>query len=233
MLSDIDLTKLHAATAFHLDASGRMLSINEVAPDQPAPRLFLGRTQAGNIWLFRHDLPDSLIRDLERLLHAEPVATDLSRRPSVLPGVINVLNVHASVQSTSLGPTWRFPDQLEPPIGVVAITSLNVGALRRNYPFTAAHIEDLQPCMAVIQDGDAVSVCFSARNAPEAAAAGVDTVEAFRGRGYAPAVVTAWGIAVRESNRVPLYSTSWDNLASRAVARKLGLVLYGADLSIT
>jgi hypothetical protein len=36
---------------------------------------------------------------------------------------------------------------------------------------------------------------------------------------------------VRRENRIPLYSTSWDNAASRGVARRLGLVLYGADLS--
>jgi predicted GNAT family acetyltransferase len=76
------------------------------------------------------------------------------------------------------------------------------------------------------------SVCFSARNTPVAAEAGVDTVEEFRGRGYAPAVVAAWARAVRQEGRVPLYSTSWDNLASRSVARKLGLVMYGADFSL-
>jgi len=60
----------------------------------------------------------------------------------------------------------------------------------------------------------------------------VVTVEAFRGRGFASAVVAAWANAVRESDRVPLYSTSWENAASRAVATKLGLTLYGADLWI-
>jgi hypothetical protein len=32
--------------------------------------------------------------------------------------------------------------------------------------------------------------------------------------------------------QVPLYSTSWENLASQGVARRLGLQLYGVDLSI-
>ena len=48
---------------------------------------------------------------------------------------------------------------------------------------------------------------------------------------HAAAVVAAWAAAVRASGRLPLYSTSWDNVASQGVARKLGLVLYGADLS--
>ncbi|MGH2617528.1 MAG: GNAT family N-acetyltransferase, partial [Thermomicrobiales bacterium] len=41
-----------------------------------------------------------------------------------------------------------------------------------------------------------------------------------------------WAQAVRQEGRIPLYSTSWENLASQAVARKLGLVLYGVDLDI-
>jgi len=89
-----------------------------------------------------------------------------------------------------------------------------------------------QPCVAIVADGRLASLCFSSRNTPIAAEAGVNTLEEFRGRGYAPAVVAAWGQAVRAEGRIPLYSTSWDNLASRSVARKLGLVLYGADFSI-
>ena len=58
------------------------------------------------------------------------------------------------------------------------------------------------------------------------------TLEGYRGRGDAAAVVSGWAAAVREGGKTPLYSTSWDNEASKGVARKLGLVLYGTDLSI-
>jgi hypothetical protein len=46
-------------------------------------------------------------------------------------------------------------------------------------------------------------------------------------------LLPTWARAVRALGAEPLYSTSWQNAASRAVARKLGLVLYGTDLSIS
>lgn len=233
MLSDMELINLQATTSFLYDQRGRMLGINEPEPDKPAPRLFLGRTTAGNTWRFRHDLPASLVSELERLLQTEPIATDLRQPPSILAGLVDTLARHGPVQSVSMGPAWQVPEEVEAPVGVVAIMHENVGVMRRHFPWISSHLPAYQPCRAVRVDGEAVSVCFSSRNGLEAAEAGVNTVEAFRGRGYAPSVVAAWARAVRESNRIPLYSTSWDNLASQAVARKLGLVLYGADLSIT
>jgi predicted GNAT family acetyltransferase len=74
-------------------------------------------------------------------------------------------------------------------------------------------------------------MCFSSRTSAYAAEAGVETAPEFRGRGYASAVVTRWAEVVRQSGRRPLYSTSWDNLASQGVAKKLGLILYGEDCS--
>lgn len=46
------------------------------------------------------------------------------------------------------------------------------------------------------------------------------------------ALVAAWARRVRQQDAVPLYSTSWDNLASQAVARSLGAHLLGADFWI-
>ncbi len=98
---------------------------------------------------------------------------------------------------------------------------------------TAREFEGREPFMAVIENGAAVSLFHSARLTDQAAEAGVETLEAYRGHGYATAVVAEWARAIRATGRVPLYSTSWDNLASRAVARGLGLVQYGTDLSLT
>ncbi|MFA6111893.1 MAG: hypothetical protein WDA75_24290 [Candidatus Latescibacterota bacterium] len=63
--------------------------------------------------------------------------------------------------------------------------------------------------------------------------AGIDTLEAYHGRGYASATVVGWALLVRLVGCLPLYSTSWGNLASQGVARRLGLILYGVDLHWT
>src|SRR5688572_12019360 len=61
MLSDLELMELNVAALYRHDARGRMLAENEPG-DFPAPRLYVGLTSGGNLWRFRHDLPDSLVR---------------------------------------------------------------------------------------------------------------------------------------------------------------------------
>ena len=63
----------------------------------------------------------------------------------------------------------------------------------------------------------------------EAAEAGVETLEAFRHQGLALAAVACWARAVQQTGRLALYSTSWDNEASLAVARRLSARIYGED----
>ena len=229
-LSDLALIDLQAVALYTHDARGRIVRINE--PDgERAPRLFLGRTRAGNLWRFRNDLPDDLVAALDRRLAREPIAADLSQPPACYDDLYDLLQSQAPVAAIWAGPAWRFPDEIAVPTGVVAITPANSDLLRAHFPWAAREIAALLPCYAVVQGGAAVSICRSVRLTPDAAEAGVDTVAAYRGRGYATAVAAAWAIAVRASGRIPLYSTSWDNLASRRVAQHLGLVLYGADLA--
>ena len=89
------------------------------------------------------------------------------------------------------------------------------------------------PWLAVVQDSQAVSICQSVRSSWRAHEAGVDTLETYRQRGYAVSAVAAWALAVRELDLVPLYSTSWENLASQGLARRLGLIQYGVDYHLT
>ena len=233
--SDWDLMQIHVSALYRHDERNRLLAVNEPGDprpdDPPPPRLYLGRTRAGNLWRIRHDLAESSVVELEAVLSAEPIADDLSQPPRCLPALQATLARDAPLSGTWSGPAWRFP--IEIPISEHVVIPVAPGNEDLVRPVLGA--DDLpwrQPCLAIVVGGRLASLCFSARNTPIAAEAGVETGQEFRGRGYAPAVVAAWARAVRDEGRIPLYSTSWDNLASRSVARKLGLVLYGTDLSI-
>jgi RimJ/RimL family protein N-acetyltransferase len=237
MISGWDLMPIHVSALYHHDERNRLLAVNEPGhprPDDSAPpRLYIGRTREGLSWRFRHDLPEWLIAELEMMLAAEPVEVDLSQPPRCLPALQATLARDAPLAGTWSGPAWHFPDEIPASEHeVVRVTTADDDLVRPVFPLLADDLPWCQPCLAIIADGRLASLCFSSRNTPIAAEAGVNTLEEFRGRGYAPAVVGAWGQAVRAEGRIPLYSTSWDNLASRSVAHKLGLVLYGADLSI-
>lgn len=237
MLDDLDpldhrdLMERRLPTLYRLDAADRPLAVNE-AGGPPAPRLVIGRTLAGTIWRFRHDLPVDVARAIDELLAAEPPPRDLREPPRALARVQAILAAQAPVTRVWFGPAWYCPAHLAPP-GTIAPRPVTDGAdLARTFPDLAPEVAARQPCLAVWEGGAIVAVCFSSRNGASAAEAGVATLAPFRGRGYAAAAVAAWAAAVRRTDRLPLYSTSWDNLASQGVARKLGLVLYGADLSI-
>jgi len=149
---------------------------------------------------------------------------------------LQTLGADQAVRVEESGPAYRFPGSLAAAAAHPArITRANLGLLRRmdwSMEALTRNFEAWEPMCAAVEGDAAVSLCFSARLTARAAEAGVETLEDFRGRGLATAVVAAWARAVRAGGREPLYSTSWDNRASQAVARKLGLVRYGADLSL-
>ncbi|KUF18248.1 GNAT family N-acetyltransferase [Streptomyces silvensis] len=78
-----------------------------------------------------------------------------------------------------------------------------------------------------VHGGGPVSICFSPARNDRAAEAGIWTRPDFRGRRIAPAVVAAWAERERRTKQVLFYSTTTDNLASRSVARTLGLTPLG------
>lgn len=81
-----------------------------------------------------------------------------------------------------------------------------------------------------MKDNKPISICCSARQTEEAAEASVFTNENYRGKGYGIEVTNAWAAEIQRQGRVALYSTSWDNFASQALARKLDLIQFGTDI---
>lgn len=232
LISDLKLIEIQVETLFIYDENRRLQYLNE--PEKsPAPRFFLGLTKKGNIWRFRYDLPEKVISMLDELASSEPIPADLWKKPINFEAFRDVLQAHQEIQKVWLGPAYRFPEDIKRPTNVVRVTQENAELLRFGFADAIPHLELSQPCIAVIEKGRAVSICLSVRISSQAHEAGVETLEAYRSRGYATNVVAGWAMSVRELGRIPLYSTSWDNVASQGVARKLGLILYGVDLHFT
>jgi RimJ/RimL family protein N-acetyltransferase len=206
-MADKELMTMHVEALYTYDANSRLLHINEPDGGGLADKFFLGRTREGHLWRFRSDLPDSLVERLDlQLLEAK---------------------------SVWLGPAYCFTDDIESSRATTLITEKNADLLQGGFENLISELPLWQPFVAVIENNRAVSVCRSVRITEKAHEAGLETLPEFRGRGYARDVVAAWATQVRKMGAWPIYSTSWDNKASQAVARKLNLSIYGFDFSIT
>lgn len=239
MLDDLELMNIHARALFTRNAESRLLFVNEPGGSAaPAPRLFLGRTRAGNIWRFHADLPENLSEELSVLCADEPpLSAEFNEPPRHLETYLRLLEKHAPAGKPEMGPAYRFSQNItstSPPPSkpLVAVTEKNAEILRGGFEEFIAELSDWQPFVALVEDNRAVSLCRSARITLEAHEAGVETLPDFRGKGYAQQVTAEWARRVQAAGAIPMYSTSWENFASQAVARKLRLYCYGADFHL-
>lgn len=191
--SNRKLLEFQVEALFTHDAKGRLVAVNEPGGG-PAPRFFFGRTRKGNLWRVRYDVPESIALRLGDLADNESVVNDLAAMPERLDAMLAALGEDGAASVGHSGPAYRFPDDVPSPPGVTRITRSNRHLLR----WMDSHRDDIErgldayePRMAVIQNGVAVSICNSARLTDRAAEAGVETLEGYRGRGYAPMVVAA------------------------------------------
>jgi RimJ/RimL family protein N-acetyltransferase len=224
------LMALHVEALYRYDTAGLMLSDNE--PDgADAPRFYMLRTLAGNTWRFGHTLPETIQQRLATLCAAEPITTELRSLPTHYHAIRAALAEDRPISGEYRGPAYGFEHAPQPSARAVLIDTHNHDLLRRYFP-SEWYPPEAGPVAVVVEDGAAVSRCHCSRLTPSVAHAGLETVQAYRRRGYAVASVATWAAAVFASGRLPLYGTSWNNLASQNVARHFGLQLYGEDWSI-
>ncbi|HEY9426512.1 MAG TPA: GNAT family N-acetyltransferase [Gemmatimonadaceae bacterium] len=225
---------LHIAALFTHDSEGRMLRINE--PDGRggiAPRFLLGQTRKGSILRFRADVDADRQRELQEESARMPRGGDPLVTPLSSEHFCSILERDAPITALARGPAFVCPEMRAHGPEATFITPANAEYLRPLFPGWLGDVSHYQPMVALVDGDQAVSLCCSVRRTGLAHEAGLETAQAARGRGYALVVVAAWVAAVYATGRVPLYSTSWDNIASRVVARKLGLIQFGNDLHIT
>lgn len=219
---------LQLRTLYVLNSEGRILSTREPEPASSAPLFTIIRSASSYAWAVRADVPVKVAAEIDRMARDEAPTEDLRDPPKYAERYISLVGGRVSS-----GPAFAFPERTAQPYSVVVIEDERL--LERNFRgWVPGEIAaGRSPVVAVLEDGYPVSICFCARRTDLAAEAGLETAEAFRGRGYGPHVTAAWALAIRASGRIPLYSTSWDNAASLSVARKLGLIPYASDWSLS
>lgn len=230
-MNDRELMDVQVETLFHLDLDGRLVSANEKHA-LPAPRFFLGRMHRTNLWLSRYDLPEEIARNLDHVGRSEPTAANFSgAQPSLYQEMRAILQAHAPIQTEYFGASYLFPDQPAPAPGVVVLSSAQASALQGPLERFVDRLHADQPCVAVVEGDMALSVAYTWRWTKRAAAVGVYTLEDYRGRGYATAVAATWSYLIHRTGRIALYGHAWDNAASQAVTRRLGLHLIGDEIN--
>jgi len=228
---------LQLQTAFVLDAERRIVSTREPEPTR-GPLLSLVRSATSCAWAVRSDVPADVAGELDRLARTEPSSGDLRAAPVHAQRYVSVLAEFALPRSgvatvgPTAGPAFSFPERIPVSREVVVIES--EALLEHHFRgWVPGEIEaGRAPVLAVLSDGYPVSVCFCARSSDAAAAAGLETAEAYRRRGFGARVTAAWASAIRQSGRIPLYNTSWTNHASLAVARALNLLPFASVWSL-
>jgi hypothetical protein len=224
---------LHINTLFELDGDGRILLTREPGTN-PGPLFSLIRGAFGCAWAIRADVPDDIATAMDNLAQQEPPVANFHDAPVHAERYVSLMSrVPAVTSRQSAGPAFEFPAAIAQPADIVLVEDERL--LHHNFRgWIAGEIASGRaPVTAVVKESRPVSICFCARSSETAAEAGVETAEAFRGFGFAPRVTAAWALVVRASGRIPLYSTSWNNSASLAVARKLCLKMYAVDWSLS
>ena len=223
---------------YYANEQGRLTYIRE--PGYPeselpeAPRFSLSRTANKAIWRFRHDLPDELCRSLSALCAAQQTTADWSVPIPNLDKIRAILQAHRPIERESGGPAYWIPPQQNLSPQAHTISTGNSELLSTHFSWSVeprVNFADA-PVVATVVDGVAVALGFCARITAAAAEAGVVTEERFRGRGFAGLAVAKWAEQVRAKGIIPLYSTSWENKASQAVAAKLNCINYAENWSI-
>lgn len=214
--------EIELTTGYILDARGRIVSTREPQASK-GPLFTFFRSATQRAWLVRDDVPDDVADEIALLARDEPPSRELRAAPHAAR--------YLALTGGRLGfngPAFTFPDVLPVHPGVVPVEDERL----LQHHFKGWELGEIAagraPVLAVVEGGYPVSICFCARRSEVAAAAGLETAEAYRGRGLGPRVTAAWALAVRESGRVPLYSAAWTNAASLAVTRKLGLEAYAS-----
>ena len=203
---------------------GRRLARIPCAEPDDIPRVYVVQHEAGCASYIRDDVPAPLYARLVVLPPAE-VMHDYDL-------VTRLLAEDAPCEQVNRGKSYLFPDDFSfddyPDVARLGPESRPV---LEDFASALGMIVTRSPVFAILAAGRVVSMCVSARENDVAAEAWVDTRPAFRQRGFARQVTAAWGQDVARRGKIAFYSHLWENNASEAVARSLGLKQWKTEVA--
>jgi hypothetical protein len=244
-MKDVELLALEAWTIFVLNESDRILRSN--APDQPpGPRMRLAASRDGGLVRERHDVSEATARRIEQLAVEEPPLLGPDSQARHLEEYERLLAAEAPVTHFDAGPILTFPasisyDHAAPLIasGTEQADELLARLDRDGMPRPLADAglvntgEFWAPWCIALNDDAIASIAFTVGLRATSAEVGVYTLAVDRGRGLAAAATKGWAELPALAGKILFYSTSWTNVSSLRVARRLDLRMLGGSLSIT
>jgi RimJ/RimL family protein N-acetyltransferase len=204
-----------------IDNAGLMMPLDDSSSDVPCV-LAIHHADGYSV-VVRHDLPKRLIRGIQAM-PAEQVFDDYA-------SISALLMTHGLQAEIWQGVSYLFPATLS----------------KLDYPdavqLDESHrplIEQYSPGMriepavfAIIADQQIVATCESSRENALGGEAWVQTLPAYRGRGYARQVTAAWARHLMDQGKTPYYSHRAENVASQGVARRLRLIRFMREVAYT
>lgn len=216
LVDDLELIRIHLELeCIGLNGAGQLVPLPCPNPETPH-RLYIARHAAGYSTFYRHDLPDDIRARLDAL-GPERAFDDFD-------AVKRILAADAPCEEMHAGKSYVFPTTL------ARDASPDVLRLDETRDESGQALPLKYPIYAILVEGQIVSSCESSRENDVAAEAWVQTLPAFRRRGYARQVTAAWAHDLQRQGKIPFYSHVRSNLASEAVARSLGLIQYIEDV---
>lgn len=213
--SEAELLRIQLRTLYAFDRLGRIVR-RAGDPERTPPRVAISSGGGERLLRVRHDVPEAHVRKWLACI-------DEQQFPRLVAA-------HSPVEDEYRGPAFVLPPT-EGATEAEVITPRHV--LHPELVARGWLPQERAPYVGVVRDGLVVSVCFCAAESLEAAEAGVETAASYRGQGLVALAVRAWANAVQGEGRLALYSTTWENEASRRVAAKLGAFEYGENWHLT
>lgn len=213
------LIKYRPDLLFKLNAIGDLLTINK--PTEPysykPPILYACWGKGVFVFKMRADLPKSWQNKINsRLLQTDGFNTlHFEEIKVALIELTDELGISVHIKS---GPAFYIPREPVAESDIIEVHQGNREVLQPNYQYTYQYIDHLQPCNAKIINGKAVAICRTVRRYLSLVEAGVDTIEAYRNRGFGAEAVASWASKAWSEGLIPCYSTASENKAYLALA---------------